>query len=314
MKREFLRQCQDYNPAKHRIGNMYMSEKLDGQRAFWDGGITRGLTNVPFAMGKTATGLWSRYGKVIYAPDWFLDTLPKMPLDGELFTKRGDRQNCRSIVSRHSPDDRWNQVNYMVFGSPPLSCVFADGKIDLPHMKITFKDLIPWAEDLADKCSVKSFSSMTPFEEVYSKLEGLVHTQILLPRDENEAQIQLAEYLDRILKLGGEGVILQARFGIWLPERTWDALKVKPVQDAEGIVAGFTWGEGKLSGLMGSMIVSWKGKTFNLSGFTEAERVVRNVEGNPVSDIFPIGSEIPFQYRTVSDDGIPVEAKYWREF
>lgn len=40
MKRQFLMLAHDYDPKKHSILGWYMSEKLDGLRAWWDGGIT----------------------------------------------------------------------------------------------------------------------------------------------------------------------------------------------------------------------------------------------------------------------------------
>ena len=49
MRREFLQQAKTYknqNPA-----GWYVSEKLDGTRCFWDGGVTRGVPteSVPWA-------------------------------------------------------------------------------------------------------------------------------------------------------------------------------------------------------------------------------------------------------------------------
>src|SRR6185503_14134833 len=46
----------------------WMSEKLDGVRAYWDG-----------------KQMLSRQGNKLHAPDWFIDKLPDHPLDGELF-------------------------------------------------------------------------------------------------------------------------------------------------------------------------------------------------------------------------------------
>ena len=62
-----------------------------------------------------ATGLWSRYAKPIHAPAWFLDQLPEIPLDGELYLGAGEFQELISIVKQHNPDGRWANVKYMVF-------------------------------------------------------------------------------------------------------------------------------------------------------------------------------------------------------
>src|SRR6056297_2593239 len=99
-RREFLLLADTFKADKHNPIGMIASEKLDGNRCFYDGGITRGVDtiNVPWSAihhpktGKVkdkikpkATGLWSRYANPIQAPDWFLDQLPPVPLDGELY-------------------------------------------------------------------------------------------------------------------------------------------------------------------------------------------------------------------------------------
>src|SRR5258708_2990950 len=90
-RREFLQLADTYDAARHEIAGFYISEKLDGTRCVWDGGLTRGVptTDVPWAnttdpktgapkdkVKPVATGLWSRYGNPIMAPDWFLNALP----------------------------------------------------------------------------------------------------------------------------------------------------------------------------------------------------------------------------------------------
>ena len=59
----------------------WMSEKLDGVRAIWDGEHFR-----------------SRGGNIFHAPAWFKAGLPALPLDGELFVGRGKFNDAVSIV------------------------------------------------------------------------------------------------------------------------------------------------------------------------------------------------------------------------
>ena len=109
-RREFLRLAKPYKPKKHNVHGWFLSEKLDGQRCLWDGGVTRGmaLKDVPFAnlsnthrLISEATGLWSRYGNVMRAPEFFLDLLPhNICLDGELYLAPGCFQETRSIGSK----------------------------------------------------------------------------------------------------------------------------------------------------------------------------------------------------------------------
>lgn len=147
-RRELLMLAHPLKDKDDYIG-WYASEKLDGNRAFWDGGITRGMATelVPWAavlhpktlqrkdkIKPVSTGLWSRYGVPIIAPDWFLDKLPPIPLDGEVFAGRGKFQLTTSIVKGDTPDKRWDQITYCVFGSPPIPSLFRTGQIKNANM------------------------------------------------------------------------------------------------------------------------------------------------------------------------------------
>ena len=76
MKAEFVQLAHKYVPTKHSCSGAWISEKLDGVRAVWDGGISRGVPtkDVPYAntvkdhrllKPPVATGLWSRMGRVV---------------------------------------------------------------------------------------------------------------------------------------------------------------------------------------------------------------------------------------------------------
>lgn len=78
-----------------------LSEKLDGVRAYWNG-----------------TRFYSRLGNVFHAPDWFVEHLPGVPLDGELWIDRKAFQRTISIVRRHDKSDLWNSLKYLVFDAP----------------------------------------------------------------------------------------------------------------------------------------------------------------------------------------------------
>eukprot|EP00743_Colponemidia_sp_Colp-15_P003388 GILK01003662.1.p1 GENE.GILK01003662.1~~GILK01003662.1.p1 ORF type:complete len:310 (+),score=38.56 GILK01003662.1:72-1001(+) len=83
----------------------WMSEKLDGVRAFW-----------------TGSELLTRQGNRIHAPDFFIAKFPRCQLDGELFLGRGEFQKCVSIVRTQLRTDdldaRWKQLTYVCFDIP----------------------------------------------------------------------------------------------------------------------------------------------------------------------------------------------------
>lgn len=86
----------------------WMSEKLDGVRAYWDG-----------------KQFISRQGNVYHAPDWFIEDLPKdVHLDGELWLSRKGFQRAVSIVRRQDKSDHWKEITYLVFDAPLIDDVF----------------------------------------------------------------------------------------------------------------------------------------------------------------------------------------------
>lgn len=85
----------------------WLSEKLDGVRAYWDG-----------------EKFLSRRGNRYLAPDWFTARFPSVPLDGELWIERKQFQRTVSIVRRHDQPDSWHAVNFQVFDAPACPDVF----------------------------------------------------------------------------------------------------------------------------------------------------------------------------------------------
>lgn len=352
-KRHFLQQAHKFDPKKLNTGSWYVSEKLDGQRCFWDGGITNGLPveEVPWANHakdkkiRVATGLWSRYGKPIHAPQAWLSKLPPFPLDGELWMGRGLFQTTRSIVSKHEPNENdWAGVKYVIFDSPSLEQVFKDSIIDLPNYYKRYKGICEW---LLEKSITINHNTDKPFKDVYYWLqENLIQNSVLslleqirLPYDGQRALEVLKHLMHGVLEHNGEGLVLRAAASKWIPERAHHLLKCKPVCDDEANVIGYVAGRetdkgSKLLGLMGALIVEWRGKRFELSGFTDSERQLANTPGHPVSidatsysilnpgvelppcyeaKHFPRGSKVTFIYRELTNSGIPKEARYFRK-
>ena len=92
------------------VSRYWVSEKLDGARAVWDGRSLR-----------------FRSGRPVHAPAWFIAGLPPEPLDGELWIARGRFDALSGIVRRQVPRDAdWRQVKYMVFEQPDGAGTFTD--------------------------------------------------------------------------------------------------------------------------------------------------------------------------------------------
>lgn len=338
--REFLMLAEVYDRKKHRSGGMYMSEKLDGMRCVWLP-QTRGVpvTDIPFAnrdkdtRKHIATGLWSRYGKVIHCPEFFTMGFPSYPLDGELYLNRGGFQKLMSTVKKLEPvDDDWMEVQYLIFDAPPWQVIMQDGRINNPQWSKTIKlsEIV-----FALKLNEENTPAWT-FDATYKKLQRdlvptqflRLHEQRLLPFSTDKAIEIIDNELDRVTGLGGEGLVLRNPDSFWEPIRSKYVLKVKALNDAEGFVIGYRAGQGKYEGMLGSLQIRFEDKVFELSGFTDEERTLTEPYreaartdpgallpdlGAPVSMSFPIRSLVTFRYRELSDDGIPKEARYWRK-
>ncbi len=84
------------------LSEYWVSEKLDGVRAYWDG-----------------THLISRQGNYFPAPSWFTADFPPIPLDGELWMGRKRFAEVSGAVRRQNPDPgQWREVRFMVFDMP----------------------------------------------------------------------------------------------------------------------------------------------------------------------------------------------------
>jgi DNA ligase-1 len=94
---------------EHDPTGWWMSEKLDGVRAYWDG-----------------KQFLSRRNNIYHAPDWFTAGLPAHPLDGELWFARGQFQPASDIARSQGTPERWKGLKYLVFDAPDAAGPFED--------------------------------------------------------------------------------------------------------------------------------------------------------------------------------------------
>jgi DNA ligase 1 len=214
--------------------------------------------------------LWSRQGNIIHAPDYFLAELPRdIPLDGELWIGHGKFEETISIVRSEIPDDRWKRVHFMVF--------------DAPQAKGTFEQRMQFLRG--------TFPRDNRFVRV-----------VVQERCQGAAQL-LAER-DRVVRLGGEGLMLRQPESEYEAGRSPTLLKVKPYDDAEATVIAHEPGKGKFAGKLGAIRVQTDdGRQFSIgSGFTDAQR-----ESPP-----PVGTVITYRFRGLTAKGLPRFPSYLR--
>jgi hypothetical protein len=338
-RREFLQLAHVLDLTKHKIGGFYMSQKLDGTRCLWDGGITRGIPTqlVPWAsiidpktglkkkkIKQVATGLWSRYGNPIIAPDWFLNSLPACFLDGELWAGVGKFQLCRSICGGDEPDSRFDQIQYAIYSAPNFESLFQNGEIKNSNMHCVIdqkqiRDFITkrledfegdfnFCRDLNFHTELiwlnDKIESQNELETQFDIPDGIVPQPCFLLRqeklvlNEDQARTRFEEYLITIIDQGGEGLVLRDPTAPWLPKRHTGILKYKPYHDAEGKITGFTSGRetnkgSRLLGKIGALIIDYKGKRLELAGLTDLEREFDTLQGRHFAMEHP-GVDMPY--------------------
>lgn len=231
-----------------------VSEKLDGVRAIWDG-----------------KSLKTRSGRVINAPAWFVDALPAMALDGELWIARQRFDEVSGIVRRELPlDAEWRKVRYMLFELPGASGTF-EQRVEQMQAIIT-KANVPWLQVIEQRPAVNR---------------------------EN-----LKKWLARVVKQGGEGLMLHRADALYETGRSDTLLKLKPSLDAEGVVVRHLPGKGKYEGMMGALEIRLAdGKLLRLgSGFSDIQRK------NPP----PLGAVVTYRYRDLTANDVPRFATFVR--
>lgn len=205
------------------LSDWWMSEKLDGVRAWWDG-----------------KQFLSRQGNIYHAPDWFIESLPAVPLDGELWIDRKKFQRTVSIVRRQDKNDLWKEVRFLIFDAPA-----ANGG---------FEERLAFLKDALAKSAAK-FAG----EHVHERCKNL---------DALRAELK------RVEALGGEGLMLRQPGSKYVAGRSTTLLKVKTFHDAEAIVIGHQAGAGRHKGRMGALLVRLpSGADFAIgTGFSDRER------------------------------------------
>ena len=111
------------------LSGWWLSEKLDGVRAYWDG-----------------KQFLSRQGNLYHAPTWFTVGLPAVPLDGELWIARKAFQRTVSIVRRQDQSEHWKDVKFLVFDAPSIVGPFEDRiaylKVQIATWNATYTSLL----------------------------------------------------------------------------------------------------------------------------------------------------------------------------
>lgn len=258
----------------------WVSEKLDGIRAIWDG--------EKFLSRNSQTGLGSKVFS--YVPQFVIDSMPGgVALDGEIWLGR-NKFNEMSSISNWIPgkkfkqteiDDKWRQIKYKIFDIPNSTEPYEE------RMKILDKIIL----NSINCCRINGLDCILEKVEI-TKVESPEHLQ---------------EIYRSLTSGGAEGVMLRAPNSPYELKRSKYLLKFKIKDDAEGIVLERLPGTGRLAGMLGSLkteLIKDSVRTGIITnvgtGFNDEERT--NDPSSP--NFIPVGSVISFSYMELTEDSV----------
>jgi DNA ligase 1 len=190
-------------------------------------------------------------------------------MDGELWIGRGQFDAASALIRTGDPNDAgWKALHFMVF--------------DLPADPGTFETRVAHMQAV-------TVASRNPQLKMIAQY-----------RFADTAALD-AEFA-RVVKGGGEGLMLQRRDARYLAGRSDTLLKYKPFEDAEARVIGHAPGKGKYMGMLGALLVELPdGRRFRIGGgFTDAQRAAPP----------PVGTWVTYRYTGLTGKGLPRFARF----
>jgi len=224
--------------------------------------------------------LYTRQGNQIHPPSWWTAHLPKgTALDGELYMGRGTFDEVSGVVRQDDAGDAaWRRVRYHIF--------------DLPKHKGSTEDRHAEVTKIVKRSKAKG--SKSPMRTVPRKrVKDAEHRQ---------------RELKRVLKLGGEGLVLHKPGAKYRAGSRSDLLKLKGEHDEEAVVLRRIEGTGKHAGRMGALEVedAKNGEIYRVgTGFTDDQR-------DRAASLFPNGTVITVTYTERTKSGKPRFPRFLR--
>ena len=211
--------------------------------------------------------LLSRQGKKLNAPLSFTKNFPKFALDGELYAKELKFEEIQASVMDKLPDEKaWSRLKFHVFDVPEASGGLLERLSEL-----------------------EKFILQNP--QAGQNLKIIKQVKV---KDNAEFEA----FAEAVIAKSGEGAVVREPNAAYERGRSQNVLKYKKFNDAECVVVAHKVGQGKFSGLLGSVVcenLSDK-KRFKIgAGFSDKERA------NPPK----IGSVITYKYQNLTAKGLP---------
>ncbi|GAD89554.1 hypothetical protein VHA01S_021_00480 [Vibrio halioticoli NBRC 102217] len=218
--------------------------------------------------------LITRNGSSINAPGSFISQMPPFAVEGELWAGRGNFALVQQTVLDAKADEKaWSKISFVLFDRQDVLTSYAK----------RHDSLLQWKFNDAQTHAQVIVAEQRPFRSYQS----------------------LGEALQKVVKLGGEGLMVRNKHSVYIAGRSEALYKIKLHQDAEARVIGYKQGKGKYQHLVGALHVeSPQGVRFYIgSGLTDAHR------RNPPK----VGTNITYRYNDKTAKGVPKFARFMRE-
>ena len=209
----------DYNPP---IG-WDMSEKLDGYRARY----------IP-----DKKQFISRQNKYFNSPKWFTEWFPDIHLDGELYAAKKNFEYMGIVRKKEPVDEEWINIKYYIYDLPEMNDIFMNRYKEM-------KNLINEIEKTWDKYKLS-------LDEKYHDLDCPI---VLVDQIKIKTIKQMETFYNKIIKNGGEGIMIRDPNSKYENKRSNHLLKYKPLDEDEAQIIGYNPGSGKYKNKLGSFIV-----------------------------------------------------------
>lgn len=274
----------------------WASEKWDGIRALWDGEkmISRGS-----GVGKPKV--------YTYVPEWFKNTLPPgIALDGEIWIGRGLFQKT-SRLSTIKPGKSYTseQIENIWAGGADPPVVFK--VFDIPNDPRPFERRMAFLQTVIKDRKVCWNKLVYPGKKIFP-LQFTEQVKI-------KTMEQLVNLYTKLTSEGAEGIMLRAPGSPYQTKRSKYMLKYKIKEDAECILREYIPGDGKYTGMLGSLKceLMTNGKPNGVftqigTGLNDSQR--ENYNNPNSSEFMPIGSVISFSYMEMTKEGVPRHPVY----
>ena len=275
------------------------SEKFDGYRAL-------------FMYDEDGNGnFYSRAGKIFNCAEWFRDSMPPQKIlknkiiDGELWAGRENFQ-LMGIVRKKKPlDEEWMDITYQVYDI----ITFEDDQF-IDRLKILKK--ITSFTDKRWEIITKDGTIPYPMNNLQSPVQMTEQKKITSYK-------MLDQYYKKIIKEGGEGVMLKHPQKPYIDGRNSYLLKVKPSFDREAVIIGWKMGNGKYKGKLGGLICRPLNNHDTYMSIDEDDDLIFTLSGmddeirKNYKETHPLGTIITYECSGFTDKGVPRFGRYLRK-